>query len=323
MNTLDSKTTSSEPDATTSLLSAGELSVDRLPMLQVLFEGVCETMVEKFSHLSGASLEIALERVWTGAFHEVDVNDDRHIVVQLNINDGSPYAYFVLDRPSLYLLLECMLGASGNERPYHEQHEFTATEFLFAKTIASQSSQAFCHVFSAFFDMSMTIKDAVKGTNIDILEIDDGTFLTANLALEVFDRSGSMNILIPQALMAPFKKQFISSNNHGAHVSSDLPWIEHIKTQLQQTDMECQASLDGGSITLGEVSQLKVGQILELGIPADSPVRLSSHDEDLFWCQLGQTDGNFTLKITEPASEKKDFLDVMLENRSQDGLQRN
>jgi len=323
MNSLDSKTTSSEPNATTSLLSAGELSVDRMPMLQALFEGVCEKMIEQFSQLSSAQLEIALERVWTGAFHDVDVNDDRHIVVQLDIDGRSTNAYFVLDRPSLYLLLECMLGASGNERPYLEQHEFTATEFLFAKTIANQASQAFCRVFSEFFDMSMSIRAAVKGTDIDSFDIDDGTFLTANIALEVFDRSGTMNILIPHAIMAPFKKQFISAKKQEAHISTDQPWIEHIKSQLQHTDMECQASLDGGTITLGEVSQLKVGQILELGIPADSAVRLSSNDEDLFWCQLGQTDGAFTLKIKEPASEKKDFLDVMLENRSPDILKSN
>jgi len=304
-----------EPDATSSLLSGGELSVERLPMLQVLFEQVCESMVQQFSNLSSASMEIALERVWTGDIHEADVSDEQHIIIQLETGEDKPCAYFVLDRPSLYLLIECMLGASGNERPYLEKHAFTAMEFMFAKTIASQASQAFCRVFSDIIEISMSVKSAVKGSEIDLLSVSDDVFLTSNIALDVFNRSGSMNILIPQGILAPVKNRFVNSDNQDID-SEDLPWMEHLKTQFQHTAMECTATLDGGKITLGDVAQMKVGEILELGIPADSPVRLSSNEEDLFWCELGQADGAFTLKIKDPASAKKDFLDVMLEGRN-------
>lgn len=314
MNTPSQSEKPVEPDVTSSLLSAAELSVERLPMLQVLFETVCEELVEQFLGLSEATLDVALERVWTGTIHEIDISNDRHIVVQLHMDEGKPSAYFIMDRPALYLLLECMLGAGGSARPYLAQHEFTALELLFAKTIANHAGQAFCRVYGEIIDVTMSVVSAHKGTDVDMLLIADEAFLTANMALEVFSRAGAMHILIPQAILAPIKNRFISVKNQDNDVS-DQPWIEHIKSQLQHTDMECQATLDGGQITLGDVARMKVGQVLELGIPPDSPVRLSSNDQDLFWCQLGQAEGSFTLKISDPASEKKDFLDVMLESR--------
>jgi len=311
-----------EPNATSRLLSGSELSVERMPMLQVMFEQVCENMVQQFANMSKASMEIALERVWTGDFHEVDVADEQHIIIQFETGDNKPHAYFVLDRPSLYLLLECMLGASGNERPYIEKRQFTAIELVFAKIIANQAGQAFCQVFGETTEMSMVVKTAVKGSEIELLAVSEGTFLTSNIALDVFDRSGTMHILIPQATLAPIKSRFVYRGDQDEG-TSDLPWVEHIKSQLQHTAMECTATLDGGTITLGDVAQLKVGEILELDIPVDSPVRLSSNDEDLFWCELGQADGAFTLKIIEPAREKKDFLDVMLEGRNLSGSKSN
>lgn len=319
MNNIDPQAASlPESGAMSSLLSAAGLSVERLPMLQVLFERVCTGLVQQFENLSDAEIELTLERVWTGEIDEANVEDDRNIVVELGMSDEGASSFFVLDRPALYLLLECFLGASGNERPYTQEHDFTALELMFAKTIADRAGLAFRQVFSDFIDVTMFTKTAKKGCEIKTLSVPKSPFLIGSFALDVFDRSGLVNILIPQIIIAPLKNRFVSvENSEGA--TSDAPWVEHIKSQLLHTDMECQAILDGGQVTLENVASMKVGDIFELDIPADSQVRLSSNKQNLFWCELGQTGGSFTLKIADPAPEKKDFLDVMLEGRDLTG----
>lgn len=303
-------------DVTSSLLSASELSVERLPMLQVLFEQVCEDFLQKLQTLSSAKIEISLQRVYTSTIEQAKISDGEHIIVQLEIAGDRPSAFFSTDRSALYILLECLLGASGKEKPYLDSREFTVLELLFTKTVATRAGMAFCQIFRDIVNLTTTASTAIPGNQIDTLSDTTDTFLTASIVIEAFERSGSINILIPQAILAPLKNRFVTVKNLEP-LKADQPWIEHIKSQLEQTDMICRASLDGGQTTLGAISQLKVGQILELDIPSDRPVRFSSNEQDLYWCELGQSDGVFTLKVTEPISEKKSFLDEMLEHQEQ------
>ncbi len=303
-------------DATSGLLSSADLSVERLPMLQVLFEQLCDRFLDRLFQLSSAKVELSLQRVWTSSLSQLEINDDNHIAVQIEIEEGEAPALFSIDRGGLYLLLECMLGASGNERPYLETRDFTVLEFLFAKTIAARSGLAFCDAFDEITEFTTTVTTASKGSQVQTLLDPETSYLAARIVVDAFDRSGSIYILIPQAILIPLKNNIAVVNNHSMP-ASDHPWMEHIKSQFQNTDVTCQATLDGGTISLDAVSKLKVGQILKLDIPADNPVRFRSNEQDLFWCQLGQSEGVFTLKITDTICQQKNFLDEMLERQEQ------
>lgn len=308
--------TDNKSDATSSLLSSGELSVERLPVLQTLFAEVCSVFLDEINQLSNAEIEMALKKVWASTADEAGCSDDEHLVVQIQLEDEKPSAYFCMDRSAVYLLLECMLGASGKEKPYAEVREFTIIEQLFAKTVADRAGKAFCQIFGQFNPLKTTVLTAVPGSQILTICDPEIPFLANTLELDVFERTGSIKLLIPQATLAPMRNRFASAIKQASPDSSDQPWIDHIQEQLQQTDMTFQATIDGGQVSLGKISALKIGQVLELDIPADSPVRLGSEEQDLFWCELGQSDGVFTLRVTTPFEEKKDLLDEILEQRN-------
>jgi flagellar motor switch protein FliM len=66
---------------------------------------------------------------------------------------------------------------------------------------------------------------------------------------------------------------------------------------------------------LGELSNLKVGQVIELQATARSPVTLACNDQPIFTCQLGQLDGSYTLQIEELIHEEEKDLFDDLRNR--------
>ena len=68
-------------------------------------------------------------------------------------------------------------------------------------------------------------------------------------------------------------------------------------------------------MSLGDLTNLKVGQVIELQATARSPVTLACNEQPVFNCQLGQLDGSYTLQIEELIHEEEEDLFDDLRNR--------
>ena len=79
-----------------------------------------------------------------------------------------------------------------------------------------------------------------------------------------------------------------------------------------RAEVSIQASLEAPALTLGQISELKVGQIVELRAGIDSLVTLESGHERLFQCKLGQQRGHLTLMVASAISRKKETLSEVL-----------
>ncbi len=298
--------------ATSELLSTSELSVERAPRLQILFEETCTATQNQLCKLSHVPVEMSLERVWSGNASEIAISDNKHIAVEFQLLNFSSSMWVSLDRTALYQLMEALLGATNSPRPYLEERDFTLLELAFAKYITRLLTSSFKQEFAVIIDMSSSLLSAKPG-NEALQQFDDSDqFVIANIALDLFGRTGQLRLFIPQAVLAPMKHAF-SSIDDDEQDSNDSIWTEHIKTQLQQTSMECKAIIDGGEITLGDAARLQVGQVFELDINPETPVNLTIDDEKLFIAKLGQGNGVFTVKIINPVKKQDSLLDTVLD----------
>ena len=70
--------------------------------------------------------------------------------------------------------------------------------------------------------------------------------------------------------------------------------------------------LETADYTLGDVAQLKVGDVLKLRATPQSRVKVESSEQPLFWAYLGQNDGCHTLCIDEAIDPGKEFVEDVL-----------
>ena len=298
-------------DATSSLLKASGVSIERLPMLQVLFERICDHASKQFQDLSDVTVEMFCETISTGTVGKVGILDDEHVIAKLDPVNGASPAYISMDRRALYLLLECMLGASGEEKEPAAGHGYTTLDLLFAKTITIRILTSLKHVFSEFIDVEMIFDMISDGEQFLEKVNSDVIFVIVGIKINIFESCGKLYMLLPQDVLAPMKSSLLNVSEQQAS-TPDPHWVTHFKTEIQQTTVDCRAVLDGGELTLGEIAQMKAGQVLKLDVKAVDRVKLDCNDQVLFWGVLGQADGRFNVKITEPASEEKAFMDAMV-----------
>ena len=89
-------------------------------------------------------------------------------------------------------------------------------------------------------------------------------------------------------------------------------WTRQIQSEVQRTEMRVDAILEERLIDLLDVSNFEVGQVIELQATPRSRVKLTCRGEPLFWCQLGQSNGLYTIKIDEHVDADQEFLNDIL-----------
>ena len=70
------------------------------------------------------------------------------------------------------------------------------------------------------------------------------------------------------------------------------------------------AVLDELEMTLGDVAEFAVGQVLNLHGAGMGRVRLECAGREMFWCKLGQGEGRYSLEIEEPVEQEGDAVEA-------------
>jgi flagellar motor switch protein FliM len=120
-----------------------------------------------------------------------------------------------------------------------------------------------------------------------------------------------MFIIIPQSVLNPMR-QSLARILVGETSARDSKWTKQIASEVQKTPVTLKAILEERHLTLGEIVDLKVGQVLELRATPRSRAKLVGNDRDLFWCEVGQADGNILLRVDRFIDQDQEFIDDVL-----------
>ncbi len=64
-------------------------------------------------------------------------------------------------------------------------------------------------------------------------------------------------------------------------------------------------------MTLGQLAQLRPGQVIEIEQSAQANAQLSARDRTLFVCEFGKLGQNYTVRIRHPYDAGQDFMDSL------------
>jgi flagellar motor switch protein FliM len=107
-----------------------------------------------------------------------------------------------------------------------------------------------------------------------------------------------MFVVIPQPALTPIRQQ-LSRDLSSDGSASDPRWRKMMREGVQKTEVKAVAVLDEQELTLGDIASWRVGGLLPLKASAVTKIRLDSKNQPLFWCELGQDQGHYTLKVSD------------------------
>jgi flagellar motor switch protein FliM len=295
------------------LLDSGGISLERMPMLNVIFDRIAMQCSESLRQLSTAPAytstnSIAMERIGT----ILDSFEGRVVVAVFHALAWDARIMLALESKFVFTLIEALFGGDGSEAPYNEHRPLTNVEMRIAQKTFEVVVKALQTEFAEVGRTSFKFERIESRLDFAVIAPRASFAVVTRLNIRLLGRTGEMFVVIPQAALKPMRQNLAHDTTADEVAPPDPQWSKQIQNEVGRAEVTISAIIEEEGLTLGDIAALKVGQILQLQATPRSRVKLESNNQALFWCHLGQTDGLYTLRIDESFDSEQEFLDTLL-----------
>jgi flagellar motor switch protein FliM len=294
------------------LLDGAGISVDRMPLLHVIFDRMAAQCAESLRQLSASPALLLVESAVTERIGDVvDAYESNAVFGIIHVQPWDSRLLIGLEHEFVFALVEALFGGDGGESMVIEKRQLSNIELRLAKKAFDLFAQA---LQSAFATVCETIFKLERiETRLDFVTIAPRTAfgVRAKLILRILGREGNMFLLIPQTALNSIRQDLV--RDVSAEISvRDPRWAKQMQSEIGQTEVIIRGVIEQRHFSLKDIATLKIGQVLTLEATAKTQVKLECNGEFLFWCDLGQADGFYTLRVEDFISREQEFMDDMI-----------
>ena len=89
-------------------------------------------------------------------------------------------------------------------------------------------------------------------------------------------------------------------------------WRQRFSEEVMRSGVELQATMPLARMTLGQITGLQVGQVIEFEGEAQSQAKLSARQKTLFVCEFGKLGQNYTVRVRHPFDAGHDIIEGLV-----------
>jgi flagellar motor switch protein FliM len=279
--------------------TAQRINRTQLPLL--------EAVSKSFAERSGASLSALLGRDASMQFHSLESAKSADLqaalpvpsslaVVRLKPLPG--FAFISVEANLLLTLLDGFFGGTGRATTDPQAVIAPAAQRFLAmlvRSLAADLAAAWVPV------MPLELELVKQETNPRLVQLGaaNEAVLVVKFTVEFASRSGTIDWLLPEVLLAPVREALAADGGQKALLSQEA-WAPVLTTALQDAELDTRAILTEAQISLRELVRLSPGDIIPIEAPQQ--VTLLAGDVPLYRGSFGVSQGRNALKIISGAS---------------------
>jgi flagellar motor switch protein FliM len=290
------------------LVGGAGSGIERLPMLRVGLDNVGKACAEDLKTLTSIPMRLKLAGVESGTAGDLLGGERGTRTVALFEAPGWATRIVIsAERAAIFAIVESLLGGDGSQtapamdRPVSKIEVGVAGVFFAA--IARALGAAFTPIAPSAFNLVMT------ADQLDFERIPRGEpMVAARFRLEALESATELLVAIPRAALEALQKP-LSRVPAKDKLRPDPGWARQIEKEVARASVTLTAVLDERPGTLGEITQFRVGEVLELKASPQSRVRVECNGERVMWCDLGKSGGVYTLRVDAFVDREQEFID--------------
>jgi flagellar motor switch protein FliM len=295
-----------------SLFGSASASIDRLPMFRAVFERAASTCAQELRAFAISPPQLTVASVESGAAAEIFAQHDGAIAAgTLHAAGWNARLLISARRSAVFGIVEMMLGGDGSQPAYAGKRPFSKIETRIAVAFFERFAKALGASVASVAAAQFTLEAAANSIDFDAIGGRNTAVFGVKLNLEVLGRSGEIAIAVPQSAIAPLRQAFSRTTSKDS-LRPDPRWAQQIEREITKASVTLRAVLDERPMRLGEISHLRVGQVLELKATPRTRVNLECDGERLILCQFGKSNGVYTLRVDEFVDREQEFMNDIL-----------
>jgi flagellar motor switch protein FliM len=294
------------------LLDAAGISIERMPMLNVIFDRMAASCTDNLQVMAGVPCFFSVSNISNGRVGDIIKDYEANAVAAVfHAEQWDSRILIMLDRDFVFTMVEALFGSDGAEPPIDTERPFSNIELRVAHVLFERFAKALQSSFAATCEVTFTLERVETAMASLAIGRSGNMAVCANIMLQALYRGGQMFLIIPHSALNPLRQK-LTHVVVGDTKASDPNWREKMEGEVQRTGVTLSAVLEERVLTLAEVAKFHIGQVIELDATPRSLARLESNNQVLFWCKIGQLDGFYAMQVADPVDQKREFVDDIL-----------
>ena len=281
---------------------------ERLPALEMILDRLVLALPATVKQYCTILPEIGLEqRDYIATGEAIDSLPETCLVAVATSAPWSGRLACAIEPDLLFSILEVMLGGARRAPSEWTPRAFTAIERGIGQRIAELALGVLQGCFSPVAETVLSI-EAMETTPKAVVLAPSGTpSILARFSMDLDGRKGHMSLILPYGGFGAMRG-LLSKSFHGGQISNS-GWAGEMGQQLTRAEAKVTAVLTRIRMPLSQMLELKRGDVVELGVPADHEVSGYVNGTPALRGAFGYpASGSLAIRVSERLVEKEEAL---------------
>ena len=290
----------SENSGVMALINSAMVNYERLPMLDIVFDRLVRLMSTSLRNLTSDNVEVSLDQVSTVRFG--DYINSIPLPAMLSVFKAEEWdnnGLMVTDSALIYSIVDVLLGGRKGESSIRvEGRPYTTIESKLVEKMIHVTLTDLSSAFDPLSPVSFNLDRVETNPRFATITQSGNACVLTRLRVDMGDRGGRMEILIPYATLEPIRELLLQMFM-GEKFGRDSIWESHLTEELHKTDVQLQAVLGEMAVPLGEMLNWKVGDQIMLNRHTNEDVELRCGQFPMFRGPVGQRQDHIAVRIED------------------------
>ena len=282
------------------LINSALVNYERLPMLEVVFDRLVRMMSTSLRNFTSDNVEVSLDQITSVRFG--DYLNSIPLPAMLAVFKAEEWdnsALMTIDSAMIYSIVDVLLGGRrGTAAMRIEGRPYTTIERNLVERLVRVILADVSGAFDPLSPVTFRFDRLETNPRFATIARPANAAVLAKLRIDMEDRGGRIEILIPYATLEPVRELLLQMFM-GEKFGRDSIWETHLGNELLMTNMHMDAVLDEVKLSLGDIMNWEVGSRLLLNVKTDDLVALRAGEVSLFKGRMGSVNGKIAVRVDE------------------------
>jgi len=294
-----------ETSGVMALINSAMVNYERLPMLDIVFDRLVRLMSTSLRNLTSDNVEVSLDQVSTVRFG--DYMNSIPLPAMLSVFKAEEWdnnGLLVTDSALIYSIVDVLLGGrKGTPAIRVEGRPYTTIETKLVERMVGVTLSDLSSAFDPLSPVSFSLDRMETNPRFATITQSGNACVLARLRVDMGDRGGRVEILIPYATLEPIRELLLQMFM-GEKFGRDSIWENHLTQELYKTEVQLSAVLGEMTVPLNDMLNWRVGTQILFNTQMDDELEMRCGHFPMFRGPVGQRQGALAVKIEKYISPK-------------------
>lgn len=288
------------------LINSALVSYERLPMLEIVFDRMVRLSTTSLRNFTSDNVEVALDSISSVRFGDyLNSIPLPAILSVIKAEEWDNFGLLTVDSSLIYSMIDVLLGGRRVGAAIRvEGRPYTTIEMTLARRMIEVILEDTRKAFEPLTEVNFKIERLETNPRFAAISRPANAAILIELRIEMDDRGGKIEILLPYATIEPIREQLLQMYM-GEKFGRDPIWEGHLATEIYAADVEIDAILHEADLPLSRVLNLKPGDTVMFDRTPADPVRLRCGDIELTQAIMGHIGEHVSVRVSRPLNPPK------------------